>query len=343
MVEDKREVEREYIFDNIKGILIWLVVFAHFINLELYPYDYLKIAYTFIYFFHMPAFIFISGYFSKNTEKSRNVAIRSYFVPYVLLTIATYVQIIVLNGGQRVPFNIFSPAAGLWFLFVLTVYKILLPDVVRLRTPVMILAIVGLGAGFSHEFTTKFSLQRLMVFFFFFILGYKTSKKDTERIRNYSNYISFVITGIVILLSYGLNRVKNFKVTLLHGKLYYRDGLEGFDLAIRILFYIVGVAMIFVLIQLISTRRCVLTKIGKNSFPVYMIHLFIMRWMDQEMIHYNIQFKNEFIYIVIMIVLSTITVVLCSRDVVANCVNRVISLFNKLLFHESNEKGNGGF
>ena len=61
----KQEQQREYLFDNYKVLLIILVVIGHFIepcydqNSFLYELKWGIVA------FHMPAFIFISGYFSK--------------------------------------------------------------------------------------------------------------------------------------------------------------------------------------------------------------------------------------------------------------------------------------
>ena len=63
------------IFDNLKGILIFTVVFAHF----LFEYSTLNIEslsrkiVIFIYTFHMPSFIFISGFLtSENSIKIKN-------------------------------------------------------------------------------------------------------------------------------------------------------------------------------------------------------------------------------------------------------------------------------
>ena len=74
-ITKEQEKQRYYIFDNFKGILIFTVVFAHF----LWSYSdqnrntlSRKIV-VFIYFFHMPSFIFISGFLtSKNSEKISN-------------------------------------------------------------------------------------------------------------------------------------------------------------------------------------------------------------------------------------------------------------------------------
>lgn len=71
------DVNRSY-WDNMKGLLISLVVMGHFIQVYFEKcvwgdnYYFLQTVLCFIYYFHMPLFIFVSGYFSKNVEKRRN-------------------------------------------------------------------------------------------------------------------------------------------------------------------------------------------------------------------------------------------------------------------------------
>ena len=72
-------MSRNYRFDNIKFILITLVVFGHF--LELINGQVTDNLYRIIYLFHIPAFIFITGYFAKfNPAK----IIRTLILPYVI-------------------------------------------------------------------------------------------------------------------------------------------------------------------------------------------------------------------------------------------------------------------
>ena len=61
------DMARNYKYDNLKALLIFLVVFGHV--LESVPGEYRRIIYLAIYTFHMPMFIYISGYFSKTVAK----------------------------------------------------------------------------------------------------------------------------------------------------------------------------------------------------------------------------------------------------------------------------------
>ena len=63
--------ERDYLYDNIKGILIILVVLCHFLGYAMIKSDTVVRSFIiFIYYFHMPLFIFISGYFSKDPARA---------------------------------------------------------------------------------------------------------------------------------------------------------------------------------------------------------------------------------------------------------------------------------
>ena len=78
--------ERSLLFDNIKTVLIILVVLGHAfeeISLE-HGYGIIRAC---IYSFHMPAFIFISGYFSgggTQTKVKKLLLIVGYLISYLI-------------------------------------------------------------------------------------------------------------------------------------------------------------------------------------------------------------------------------------------------------------------
>ena len=54
------------VFDNIKFFLIVLVIYAHLSNIHC---EVPSSLYKIIYSFHMPLFVFVSGYFTKKTMR----------------------------------------------------------------------------------------------------------------------------------------------------------------------------------------------------------------------------------------------------------------------------------
>lgn len=63
------ELKRNSYFDTTKFILIFLVVFGHFLESKMGHSLICNELHAFIYLFHMPLFIFISGYFSHRSDK----------------------------------------------------------------------------------------------------------------------------------------------------------------------------------------------------------------------------------------------------------------------------------
>ena len=61
--------ERDYFFDNLKAVLIFLVVLGHFL-LPIHGESVLVVVKRLIYVFHMPLFVFVSGYFAKKIYKN---------------------------------------------------------------------------------------------------------------------------------------------------------------------------------------------------------------------------------------------------------------------------------
>lgn len=78
--------ERSLLFDNIKTVLIILVVLGHALEEISLEHEY-GIIRACIYSFHMPAFIFISGYFSGGgyaKESKKLLLIVGYLISYLI-------------------------------------------------------------------------------------------------------------------------------------------------------------------------------------------------------------------------------------------------------------------
>ena len=83
-MNSKLTEKRDYLFDNLKALMLFLVVIGHILDPYIERQDSLyRYLMQYIYLFHMPMFAFITGYFTKNTEKARNSAFRNVLVPYI--------------------------------------------------------------------------------------------------------------------------------------------------------------------------------------------------------------------------------------------------------------------
>ena len=111
------------LWDNLKFILITLVVAGHFADqLTDYSSIYSSI-YLFIYAFHMPLFIFISGYFHSDRNTTKKVLF--YTSLGFLYKIVSFL-IDRLNGDSQYIFNLLADSGLAWFMFVLAIYTFVL-------------------------------------------------------------------------------------------------------------------------------------------------------------------------------------------------------------------------
>ncbi|MFP4199525.1 MAG: acyltransferase family protein [Halanaerobium sp.] len=110
--------KRLYYFDNAKFILISLVLIGHFFEPILEQDALARSLYILIYTFHMPAFIFIAGYFTKLNSDFRFYLIkniRKLIIPYFIFQLLYLIFNSVLNYSYF-PFTFKKPFWILWFL-----------------------------------------------------------------------------------------------------------------------------------------------------------------------------------------------------------------------------------
>lgn len=90
------ENKRSLFWDNFKGILIVFVVLGHLLE-NFFEVPKLKDIYLFIYLFHMPLFVFVSGFFSQkcNYKKIKNEYI------YVYIVARNILFFVLVSEGRR--------------------------------------------------------------------------------------------------------------------------------------------------------------------------------------------------------------------------------------------------
>ena len=104
--------QRDYLLDNYKALLITLVVMGHFIEPCYQNNDFLYTLKWLIVSFHMPAFIFISGYFSRR-ELKVSVNLQKLLVAYIVYVFITFSISLSSTKKQGCTFSIPSSPCGI--------------------------------------------------------------------------------------------------------------------------------------------------------------------------------------------------------------------------------------
>lgn len=268
---------RIYLLDNLKGILIFLVVFGH--SLELYKNDHylLYTIYTFIYLFHMPAFVFISGYLSKNVDKSRDTAFKSFLIPFVLFNTLWNVLAAVFTKDFTL-FSFITPGWSLWYLLSMFFWRLFLKDLIRVRYIVFISFIVGLGAGIFNEFDATLSLSRTLVFLPFFLMGYFTSEERLFYLKRPTRLFSCFIILFGVVCASLITYYRIVPVEFLYGSGSFTTNTLAIWLGLlgRLAMYLIGFSFVFVLANTVTNKATFFSKIGQNTFPIYLLHTYLL-------------------------------------------------------------------
>lgn len=273
--------KRDYSLDNIRFLLIFSVVFAHLLEV-CNPFWGSTILYKIIYSFHMPVFIFMFGY---NVRYSPARIVCRWCIPYLVFQ-SVYILFakVVLRAG--VNFQYTTPYWLLWYMLVCIFYQLLLP---LYHTPSKRKQVYFVTGAFLFSFFIGFwdsvgygmSLSRFFVFQPWFLLGLYCKKNgflETISVHSKRRFI-VMVSAAVILLSVLLLCGMHIPNGLLYGAVSYQK--SGGALWMRVAISLVSLAWIVFLFaavkQYVNKKVTIVTNIGQNTWPVFLLHGFIVK------------------------------------------------------------------
>lgn len=273
-------MERNAYFDNARVLLIFLVVFGHMIQPFRDGSVELNTLYMWVYTFHMPAFIFLAGFFAKglgNKKYILNLA-KKLLIPYIIFQIG-YTVFYYFIGDSGWKTSLFDPHWSLWFLFSLFSWHMLLYWFKKIP-PMLSLLIatqIGLIVGYFGEIGHTFSLSRTLVFFPFFLLGYFLTEKNVMWLKQRAvKMVSLVImASVAIAIYYAPDFNSGW---LLASKSYGALGSPEYGGIARLLVYLTSTVMAMSVLAWVPTKRFKLTYIGTRTLYVYLLHGFFIQF-----------------------------------------------------------------
>ena len=174
---------RDPFFDNAKFLAIVLVVAGHAIE-PLRDTREAHALYLFVYMFHMPVFIIITGYLSRNFTFSSGKArklITNLAVPYVVFETA-YSVFRWAAGGKDFEISLLAPVWLTWFLMAVFFWRLSTPVWQQLRWPISIAILIALLSGMNNLPGT-FEMHRTLGLLPFFVVGLKLEPKHFALLR----------------------------------------------------------------------------------------------------------------------------------------------------------------
>lgn len=161
------------LWDNARFVLIVLVVIGHTVETLRAEEPSAYLLYAYVYFFHMPAMLALSGMFSRPEASPKVVRSTLQLLVTWLVWEVAWIAIKYLVEGEAPGDDVLTtPSWTLWFLVTLATLRIMLPYLARLRHPLVVSILVALGAGLSPSFGAEFSFSRTLCFLPFFVAGW---------------------------------------------------------------------------------------------------------------------------------------------------------------------------
>lgn len=287
--------ERDYWFDNAKAILITAVVVGHLANgIFSTSTGWVVALQKFIYIFHMPAFMVISGRFAKKRIDRGDwvTVINKLIVPYVVLQTLMVMLYAATGYASTSSFSYLKPLFGLWYFFTIAAYSLISPYIVKFRWALPVSIIVGLAVGFFPN-TLYGGFHRIFCFYPFFLFGYYTYGMSFS----FCKKIWFRIISVAVILVTGLLVLRYEKEVcfelLCMNKTYdfimedVGTSLTG-ALLMNIGRYLIGFMFFFFILGVTPSKKTFFSYIGTYSSYVYALHLFFIVFLRAVDADYDI-------------------------------------------------------
>ncbi len=288
---EKSEIKRIPLFDNIKYILGFFVVFGHMLGCVLNKLQESQYLYAAIYSFHMPLFLFISGIFSNKGKIDNRSKIVRYFLVYIYIMTINCIPCILLNRIDCIEMIGFGIE---WYILSLIVYTI----IVRYTNNhnkyllVAIAIIFSLFLGYENRLGNIFSIQKIVYFLPFYLVGVYTDV-DYIIFKMKKNRIICVLGGLLLIVClvmiYVLCEKGYFwQIAFLEGGTDSYGAFLGNVTAVsciyRLLAYCIGFIMIFSFLCIIPNKKYRLTEYGGRSLQVYVYHMVFVSFINYSWI-----------------------------------------------------------
>lgn len=289
--------ERNILLDGLRGFAILLVVLGHSIQLNQINFDD-NILFNIIYSFHMPLFMFISGFLSYKTfdgsiqklYKKFKYLIIPFFAWFFVTFLFSHFSSIFAEGGYSVFLSEFkgvliSPDKGLWFLWVLFLNYVVLFASLRISkkyeeiTAFLFLILINIILRLSPDFAL-FGLFGLASYLLYFLIGYIMHKyflKIKTPLKLFC-YFSLAIFPILVVFWSRVDApifIKNLSPDSGVGKLIF--------IAYKLLVPITGIFATYILFDALIIRNNFLKRFfsyfGKISLEIYTTHVYFFSFM----------------------------------------------------------------
>ncbi|MFB4424519.1 acyltransferase family protein [Streptomyces sp. QL37] len=311
---------RDAYFDNVKYLAIVLVAVAHAWEPVMDGSRTARALYMVVYTFHMPAFILVSGYFSRSFDMSPPKVKRlvtGVVVPYVLFETAYSLFKRYAGGEADASITLLDPFFLTWFLIALFIWRVTTPVWQSLRHPLPVALAIAVLASVTPGIGDDLDLQRVCQLLPFFVLGLLMKPEHFQMIRRREVRLLALplFAGALVFAYWAAPRMQL-------GWFYRSNSAQEMDFpwwsgAVMFL-AMFGCALVMTVAFLawVPRRHMWFTVLGAGTICGYLLHGFLVRGAD----YYNLFERNEWLsgplgLVLVSLVAAVAVTLLCTPPV----------------------------
>lgn len=269
---------RDPFFDNAKLLLVTLVVIGHaWVMMPEAPSSFP--AYTFLYAWHVPAFVIVTGYLSRSFRFTRphlRKLMTTVVAPYLVFeTLLATFRIVIGKESLGSPLYI-DPHWPMWYLAVLFLWRLVTPLLLRVPKPLVVAVVVSLLGGLIES--DVLDVSRATGLLPFFVLGLVMTREQFDRLAETrvrvwafaAMVVAFVVAAVV---------AKPMNVEWLYWRSSYSamnatvwEGMAG-----RLGMILLAGGLALAALSLMPRSSRWFTPLGAASLVVYLCHGFFVK------------------------------------------------------------------
>lgn len=310
-----KKENRNIKMDNYKGLLIYLVVLGHL----LFSYNYSNSSIClgivkFIYSFHMPLFLIISGYFSFNIIRKN---LYKLFILFIILNLSYVIYDYIVFDTL----DLFSLKYSSWYLLSLFIYRFIISfskikDFI-INNKKLVLVILFLISIIFGLFKINDVVSKIVVYAFFFIFGFNLNDKYLNRTNKGNSLILFLLLVLFLFIVLTIP----FSLDFYMGVSY----VYWVQFVFRMIVFILDILLFFSIYYVIPNREIVFfNMIGRNSLMIYVWHRIFTLIITDKFIY------NEY-FIFIMLVSSILLCMLLGSDCFSKLINNILRRLRRIV------------
>lgn len=275
------EIRRDYFIDNLKAVLIILVIIGHF-SMKYSWVPVIERMGKFIYTFHMPCFVFVSGYLAKRVHKDGKLkADRVLSFVWLYLLFEILLSVLRWSFGRGFTLTLFRVSQAPWYLLSMVVWYLLVPFIERIKPFWMILGSIAVGvlAGYINMIGWDFSMSRTLVYLPYFVIGFYLSEEKLKRFlarRELKILSAVILLAAVILYLFRIQSIRPF-LGIIYGGVGYSEvaslSSEDMGALFRLIWYAAAMVLSASVMQMIPKKRTWLSTLGARTLQIYILHV----------------------------------------------------------------------